>query len=317
MSLERGHDPRDFTLVAFGGAGPQHACELAAAMAIPRVLVPPYPGALSALGIAVAGRREGTISRTVMVRDEAGMARLEAAFQALEAQGRAEMAREGFPAEGLQLHHGLDVRYRGQSFELPVGRPRASEGRWRRSPARSIRLTKQRFGYQDAAAPVEVVNVRLSVVAPTERPPLTEESAIPGEALWADERPIWFEGGPLARQGVRAGGFAARPLVPRASARVADGCDPPCLPRGLGSGGGRVSEPGAHPSGITMAVGRCVARGVPEPVLLRSGRDGGGAGTDRVLRQYEGAPRLFLRGVSTRRGPWSRRLPTFRCTWGR
>ena len=200
VSLERGHDPRDFTLVAFGGAGPQHACELAAALAIPRVLVPLYPGVLSALGVAVADVVKD-YSRTVMVRDEAGMAQMEAAFQALESQGKAEMAEEGFPAEELQLRRWLDVRYRGQSFELPVDWPSVDwpneeRGALQKIAAAFHKVHERRFGYKDEEAPVEVVSVRLSVVAPTVRPPLAQEESAPGEAPWTDERPIWFEGGP-------------------------------------------------------------------------------------------------------------------------
>ncbi len=195
VSLERGHDPRDFTLVAFGGAGPQHACELAAALAIPRVLVPQYPGVLSAMGVAVADVVKD-YSRTVMVRDEAGMAQMEAAFQALESQGKAEMAEEGFPAEDLQLRRWLDVRYRGQSFELSVDWPNEGRGALQEIAGAFHAVHERRFGYKDEAAPVEVVSVRLSVVAPTARPPLAREEPTPGEAPWIDERPIWFEGGP-------------------------------------------------------------------------------------------------------------------------
>ena len=197
VSLEQGHDPRDFTLVAFGGAGPQHACELAAALGIPRVLVPLYPGVLSALGVAVADVVKD-YSRTVMVRDEAGMAQMEAAFQALESQGRAEMAEEGFPREELHLRRWLDVRYRGQSFELPVDWPEEKVVVLGNIASAFHTAHERRFGYKDERAPVEVVNVRLSAVAPTARPPLTREEAAPGEAPWTEERPIWFEEGPQA-----------------------------------------------------------------------------------------------------------------------
>ena len=209
VSLERGHDPRDFTLVAFGGAGPQHACELAAVLGIPRVLVPLYPGVLSALGVAVADVVKD-YSRTVMVRDEAGVGQMEAAFRAMESQGRAEMAEEGFPEKELRLRRWLDVRYRGQSFELPVEWPK-DEGAALESIAGAFHAVHEhRFGYKDEAAPVEVVNVRLSVVAPTARPPLAQEKPAHGEAPWTEERPIWFEGGPRTtrlydREALRSG----------------------------------------------------------------------------------------------------------------
>src|SRR6059058_704009 len=91
VSIERGHDPRDFTLVAFGGAGPLHACELAKALAFPRVLVPAHPGALSALGILVSDVVKH-YSRTVLRSAAASLPQRELAqaFAALEKQARAD-----------------------------------------------------------------------------------------------------------------------------------------------------------------------------------------------------------------------------------
>lgn len=113
VSVERGYDPRDFTLVAFGGGGPLHACSLAHALRVPRVLVPTLPGALSAVGILLADiTRE--YSRTVM---SAGNSNVEPAFAELESQ-----AVEDFAAEGLQGTpiRSVDLCYRGQGYELNV-----------------------------------------------------------------------------------------------------------------------------------------------------------------------------------------------------
>ena len=114
VSVERGHDPRTFTLLAFGGAGPLHACALAEALGIRRVLIPSAPGALSALGILDADlRRE--FSRTVMLVP--GSPQIEHAFRALESE-----ARGAFSAEGARavLTRSADLRYHGQGFELRV-----------------------------------------------------------------------------------------------------------------------------------------------------------------------------------------------------
>jgi N-methylhydantoinase A len=208
VSLERGHDPRDFTLVAFGGAGPQHACELAAALDIPRVLVPLHPGLLSALGVAMADVVKD-YSRTVMVRDAGGMTALETAFAELEAQGRQEMATEGFPPDALQVQRSLDVRYRGQSFELPVEWP-GGDSPYDAMAAGFHQAHLQRFGYMDERNAVEAVNARLRITAPTSRPTLEHSEPTSGDVPSDGEAQVWFEAGPQAthiydRDALRAG----------------------------------------------------------------------------------------------------------------
>jgi len=120
VSIERGYDPRDFALVAFGGAGGLHACELASAMSIPMVIVPALPGALSAYGILVSDVVKD-YSRTVLLRVQAGIPKRtrEAEFQAL-----ARMAQKEFQGEQWKgtpkMEKTADLRYRGQGFELNV-----------------------------------------------------------------------------------------------------------------------------------------------------------------------------------------------------
>lgn len=156
VSVERGYDPRDFTLIAFGGAGPLHACGLADALGIRRVLIPGAPGALSALGILDADlRRE--FSRTVMVAPQS--AEIEGAYRALEAE-----ARRAFEGEKTRpvLTRSADLRYRGQGFELRVP--------WGRDAiARFHRLHAQSFGYAHPARSVEVVTLRVHAVLPAQR----------------------------------------------------------------------------------------------------------------------------------------------------
>src|SRR3984957_2771367 len=113
ISVERGYDPRDFTMVAFGGGGPLHACALARALEVPRVLVPALPGALSAVGILLADTMR-EYSRTVMQTIDAD---LETAFAELEAQGFAEFESEGLKGESLRS---VDLRYTGQGYELNI-----------------------------------------------------------------------------------------------------------------------------------------------------------------------------------------------------
>jgi N-methylhydantoinase A len=171
ISIERGHDPREFALVAFGGAGGLHACDLAVALGIPRVLVPKFPGALSALGI-LASDVVKDYSRTVLwpVPDPRSLAaKLEAAFRQLERTARTDLKREGFaPARQRRLRQ-LDLRYRGQAFELTIPYGGDFVGRFHAAHAR-------RYGYSDPARAIEVVNVRLRALGLTDKPALSRLS---------------------------------------------------------------------------------------------------------------------------------------------
>ena len=193
ISLERGYDPRRFTLVPFGGAGPMHSCELAAALGIPRVLVPTHPGILSALGVAVADVVKD-YSRTVMLRgDELDRDRLEEEFHGMENGARAELRGEGLPVERMMARRFLDVRYVGQSFELTVDCPnlvQSSRGGRPTDLHRTIgnsfyRAHMQRFGYADRSEAVEVVNLRLKLELAVEKPRAEPQPLGPADASGA------------------------------------------------------------------------------------------------------------------------------------
>jgi len=189
ISVERGYDPRDFTLAAFGGGGPLHACELARALRIPRVLIPAMPGALSAVGILLADAVRD-YSRTVMLPGEA-IESLEEIFAEMESRGAEEFSGEGL--DGLpQLT--LDLRYRGQGYELNV--PYA-----RQSPAQSLQAFHQlhlrSYGFCDPQKPVQIVNLRVRMVAAAEPYSPPYSALVPGEGRAAcyAEREIFFAGG--------------------------------------------------------------------------------------------------------------------------
>ena len=157
VSVERGHNPRSFALLAFGGAGPLHACALATALGIHQVLVPAVPGALSALGILDADlRRE--FSRTVMATP--GDSQITKVFAELEAE-----ARETFHSEGVipSLTRAADLRYQGQGYELRVDWAPDVVAKFHALHARS-------YGYADEKRPVEVVTLRIQAVARTHTP---------------------------------------------------------------------------------------------------------------------------------------------------
>ena len=187
ISLERGYDPRSFTLVPFGGAGPVHGCELAQELGIPRVLIPARPGILSALGVAIADVVKD-YSRTVMLRPDALrqsegelVESLEEEFHGMEGLARAELEQEGLPAQGMTARRFLDVRYVGQSFELTVDFPTSRASRTSEGLARAIsdsfyRAHLQRFGYADRGEPVEIVNLRLKLDLAVDKPDLQLET---------------------------------------------------------------------------------------------------------------------------------------------
>ncbi len=182
ISLERGYDPRSFTLVPFGGAGPVHGCELAQELGIPRVLIPARPGILSALGVAIADVVKD-YSRTVMLRGaDLDRERLEEEFHGMEGIARSELEQEGLPSDRMTARRFLDVRYVGQSFELNVDYPTTRSSRTSEDMARAIsdsfyRAHLQRFGYADRAEPVEIVNLRLKLDLAVDKPDLQLDSA--------------------------------------------------------------------------------------------------------------------------------------------
>jgi N-methylhydantoinase A len=206
ISVERGYDPRDFTLVAFGGGGPLHACSLAHALQVPRVLVPALPGALSAVGILLADTMR-EYSRTVMQTVDAD---LEDAFSELERLGVAEFASEGLAGESLRS---VDLRYGGQGYELniPYGPGMATAFH---------SLHKRRYGFANEARELEIVNVRVRLVAPADAfdPPRQTVVEGDGNAALVGARPVYFDGAPhltrlYDRDALHAGDTFAGPAI--------------------------------------------------------------------------------------------------------
>lgn len=182
VSVERGLDPRDFTLVAFGGGGPVHACSLAHTLRVPRVLVPALPGALSAVGILLADTvRE--YSRTVMLPSDAP---LDTVFVEMEERAAADFAAEDLAGTPVRS---VDLRYHGQGYELNVQHgPEMMET--------FHALHAQRYGFSSINRPVEVVNVRVRMVAAAEPFEPVLEPLIEGDGSQAfvKSRQVYFNG---------------------------------------------------------------------------------------------------------------------------
>jgi N-methylhydantoinase A len=157
VSIERGYDPRDFALVAFGGAGGLHACALAVALRVPRVIVPAGPGALSAFGILVSDVVKD-YSRTVLWRtlDKLPAKQLREEFNHLFRKAEKDFRTEGWRGV-IQRRFSVDVRYRGQGYELNVPFNRGLIGAFRREHER-------RYGYSYPAREVELVTLRLRAI---------------------------------------------------------------------------------------------------------------------------------------------------------
>ena len=198
ISVERGHDPRDFSLVCFGGAGGLHAADLARSLGLRQVIVPPNPGAFSALGILLSDVVKD-VSQSVLLpipktvgasrREVSALfGKLERQFARLERAGRAELRREHFPAHLARAERRLDVRYVGQAYELSV--PFNAK-----FPQQFHREHEKAYGYAHAGRALEIINLRVRLVIRTAKPPRRREPAkTVGNARVAmlKRKPVWF-----------------------------------------------------------------------------------------------------------------------------
>lgn len=182
ISIEKGYDPREFAIVAFGGGGPLHGCQLARELQVPRVIVPALPGAFSAVGILLADTiRE--YSRTVMTNLDSD---LEATFDELERVGQDDFRGEGLTGSS---YRSLDLRYRGQGYEINVPFGPAMEAEFHAQHRR-------RYGFAREGQPIEVVNLRVRLVCPAEPHASALEEVREGDGRQAicGTRAVWFDG---------------------------------------------------------------------------------------------------------------------------
>jgi N-methylhydantoinase A/oxoprolinase/acetone carboxylase beta subunit len=188
VSVERGHDPREFALVAFGGAGGMHACEIAAALSMRTVLVPRHAGVLSALGMLLADVTRDYSAAVLRPSADLAPRDLAGRFARLVAAAARDLRADGFPPARQRIARRLDVRYVGQSHEITVPWTTRFEREFHRAHARS-------YGYADPGRPTEVVALRVVATGLVSRPDLpftrdrTRRPPIP-----AVRRPARFEG---------------------------------------------------------------------------------------------------------------------------
>jgi N-methylhydantoinase A len=202
ISIERGHDPRQFALVPFGGAGPLHAAELARALEIPTILVPAVPGVLSALGLLVTDlRTEFSATRMVETRALDGAA-FDEAFRPLEEQARAWLEREDVPRERRAIIRAVDMRYVGQNHELTVtlgSTVGGHEAKRRGAVATRLdtafgRLHRQIYGHGEDL-PTEVIAFRAIAIGRIPRPKLSVVAPATRGGKTRSTRDVWLASG--------------------------------------------------------------------------------------------------------------------------
>jgi N-methylhydantoinase A len=194
VSIQRGHDPRDFVLAAFGGAGPLHATALAGELGIAEVICPPIPGAFSALGLIGTDLRRDYVQTLFTTADTADPAALEAAFTALERKGAAMLDRAGVASGRRRFERSVDARYRRQSYELSVPAPPqpVDQATLGKIAASFHERHLQTYGHDNRDEPVQIVSVRLAAIGTI--PPLAvrDRTAPPGTDATKSKRQLWF-----------------------------------------------------------------------------------------------------------------------------
>jgi N-methylhydantoinase A len=192
VSVERGLDPRDFSLVAFGGAGPLHAVALAAELAIPEVIIPPAPGAFSALGL-VASDVKRDYSRTLYADLGAiGPAQVDDVVAEMEADGAAMLARAGLQPEACAMQRSADLRYPRQAYELtvPFEGGEVTRASLDRLMATFHQRHEQTYGHANPSEPVQMVNLRVTAVGRMPAVRIRQETQPARRDV--RQRPAWF-----------------------------------------------------------------------------------------------------------------------------
>ncbi|MGD9536612.1 MAG: hydantoinase/oxoprolinase family protein [Alphaproteobacteria bacterium] len=198
ISLARGHDPRDFVLFAFGGAGPLHAAALARELGIPRLLVPARPGLNNALGCAIADLRHDFVATLNAPLSHLDDGEVRDTFARQVAAGREALARDGIALEAVEFRHAADMQFEGQTHILTV--PVASAGAGVAALKRAFDIAyRERFEVELSGIGVTLVALKTAAIGRRAAPPLAQlagdEAAVSLDAARIGSRPVWFDGG--------------------------------------------------------------------------------------------------------------------------
>ncbi|MEW5719655.1 MAG: hydantoinase/oxoprolinase family protein, partial [Chloroflexota bacterium] len=216
VSVERGYDPREFTMVAFGGAGPVHAVALAQELGIPRVLVPPAPGTLCSLGLLVTDIRVDFVRSLLLKPTRDASPKIARIFDELVAEGRHALDKEQVPEAQRRLTRWIEARYQRQNFELPIPVQDAdlTEAGLATLAEKFHAEHKRLYGYARPDAPVEFVNFRLTAIGELPKAPIPLCPARNGNAPTPfGQREAYFK---------EAGGYVTAALYQRDDLRAND-----------------------------------------------------------------------------------------------
>lgn len=199
VSSRRGYDPRDFALVAFGGAGPLHATALARELGIRTVIVPSSPGVLSALGLLFSDVRHDFSSAEVVAMEAAKPATLEAGFGELEELGAEKLKSDGIPSQHMRLERSLDLRYQGQEYYLNIPiNGEVSDVLLKEIVDHFHTTHESTYGHAAPDEPVEIVNLRVSTLGEVEhsvnKGAPADDNTSAGKEVPSKQRLVYFEG---------------------------------------------------------------------------------------------------------------------------
>jgi N-methylhydantoinase A len=196
ISVQRGYDPRDFVLVAFGGGGPLHANRLASELGLPRLLIPPSPGVFSALGLLVTDLKHDFAVTRMRRTDAVELAELQGILNDLLGRGRDLLTREGIAPEDMEFSRQVDIRYVGQSHALSVTLSSAELNNdvLQASIDRFHDEHRRAYGHSTPGEPTELVNIRLTATGKIHKPQLRGLAAQPADRLPAPRtrRQVYF-----------------------------------------------------------------------------------------------------------------------------
>lgn len=214
ISVERGYDPREFTLFSFGGAGGMHAAFLARLLNIPKVLLPRNPGILSAIGMIMADVIKDYSLTIMRNQDNVTSTFLSDQFMEIEERGREDLGSEGIPGDGIVLEKYLDMRYEGQSYEIIV--PFDDD-----YIERFHALHEKTYGYRNEDKIIEIVNIRLRARGMPEKPRFQKSEKMiktPPSDAFLGEKDVVFDRNRIptkivARDKLRSGNRIEGPAV--------------------------------------------------------------------------------------------------------
>lgn len=198
VSVERGYDPRDFTMVVFGGAGPVHAVQLAKELNIPKLIVPENPGVNCALGLLMADFRHDYSQTFLRSLWSLEPIHLISEFQNLEQKAIKQLSSEGVSQKDILLLRSMDLRYLGQGYELELPIPSKDyiKNDLEYFCQEFSKLHKEKYGYSMPDNTVEIVNLRLTAIGALPKPTIKEETFVSQDPSGAfkGKRKIFMEG---------------------------------------------------------------------------------------------------------------------------